>query len=182
MKKGVLIIEPIRLSVKDNGQFIMYQTIGISLIHKSKHQTNQRYREQRYVDKKNFDEFILQPQTQRINTEKTHFGLLVPENILWSRRRRELRIRSFFNSWNWNVVDRNSVFCNETNVKNWSQFLGERKPLYKDKNELIKFKFFFWPNYRLEDLACMNRYWFDTNNGSRFSILRIHMYPRLKIN
>ncbi|TMW81479.1 hypothetical protein EJD97_009366, partial [Solanum chilense] len=59
MKKGVLIIEPIRLSVKDNGQFIMYQTIGISLVHKSKHQTNQRYREQRYVDKKNFDEFIL---------------------------------------------------------------------------------------------------------------------------
>ncbi|MEJ3850521.1 hypothetical protein WGU84_09125, partial [Campylobacter jejuni] len=67
-------------------------------------------------------------------------------------------------------------------VKNWSQFLGERKPLYKDKKKLIKFKFFLWPNYRLEDLACMNRYWFDTNNGSRFSILRIHMYPRLKIN
>ncbi|CAN4125391.1 unnamed protein product [Withania somnifera] len=182
MKKGVFIIEPIRLSVKNNGQFIMYQTIGISLVHKSKHQTNQRYREQRYVDKKNFDEFILQPQNQRINTDKNHFDLLVPENILWSRRRRELRIRSFFNSLNWNGVDRNSVFCNETNVKNWSQFLDERKPLYKEKNELIKFKFFIWPNYRLEDLACMNRYWFDTNNGSRFSILRIHMYPQLKIN
>ncbi|CAN4125287.1 unnamed protein product [Withania somnifera] len=145
MKKGVFIIEPIRLSVKNNGQFIMYQTIGISLVHKSKHQTNQRYREQRYVDKKNFDEFILQPQNQRINTDKNHFDLLVPENIL----------------------------C---------QFLDERKPLYKEKNELIKFKFFIWPNYRLEDLACMNRYWFDTNNGSRFSILRIHMYPQLKIN
>ncbi|KAM3301484.1 hypothetical protein P3S67_015986 [Capsicum chacoense] len=163
MKKGLLIIEPIRLSVKNNGQFIMYQTVGISLVHKSKHQTNQRYRDQRYVD-------------------KNHFDLLVPENILWSRRRRELRIRSFFNSLNWNGVDRNSVFSNETNVKNWSKFLDERKPLYKDKNELIKLKFFLWPNYRLEDLACMNRYWFDTNNGSRFSILRIHMYPRLKIN
>nr|YP_010578330.1 Ycf1 protein [Withania frutescens]UZP15819.1 Ycf1 protein [Withania frutescens] len=182
MKKGVFIIEPIRLSVKNNGQFIMYQTIGISLVHKSKNQTNQRYREQRYVDQKNFDEFILQPQNQRINTDKNHFDLLVPENILWSRRRRELRIRSFFNSLNWTGVDRNSVFCNETNVKNWSQFLDERKPLYKEKNELIKFKFFIWPNYRLEDLACMNRYWFDTNNGSRFSILRIHMYPQLKIN
>nr|YP_009040380.1 hypothetical chloroplast RF19 [Hyoscyamus niger]AGU46528.1 hypothetical chloroplast RF19 [Hyoscyamus niger] len=182
MKKGILIIEPIRLSVKNNGQFIMYQTIGISLVHKSKHQTNQRYRDQRHVDKKKMDEFILKPQTQRINTDKNHFYLLVPENILWSRRRREFRIRSFFNSLNWNGVDRNSVFCNETNVKNWSKFLDERKPLYKDKNELIKLKFFLWPNYRLEDLACMNRYWFDTNNGSRFSILRIHMYPRLKIN
>ena len=182
LKKGVLIIEPIRFSVKNNGEFLMYQTIGISLVHKSKHQTNQRYREQRYVAKKNFDEFILQPQTQRINTEQNHFDLLVPENILWSRRRRELRIRSFFNSLNWDGVDRNSVFCNETNVKNWSQFLDERKPFYKEKNELIKLKFFLWPNYRLEDLACMNRYWFDTNNGSRFNILRIHMYPRLKIN
>uniref|UniRef100_A0A3Q7EDW2 Uncharacterized protein n=1 Tax=Solanum lycopersicum TaxID=4081 RepID=A0A3Q7EDW2_SOLLC len=73
MKKGILIIEPIRLSVKDNGLFIIYQTIGISLVHKIKHKTNQRYRERRYVDKKNFDVFNLQPQTQRINTEKTHF-------------------------------------------------------------------------------------------------------------
>nr|AGP51330.1 hypothetical chloroplast RF19 [Triticum aestivum] len=30
----------------------------------------------------------------------------------------------------------------------------------------------------LEDLACMNRYWFDTNNDNRFSMLRIQMYPQ----
>nr|YP_009869251.1 hypothetical chloroplast RF19 [Allium macranthum]QKJ80755.1 hypothetical chloroplast RF19 [Allium macranthum] len=52
------------------------------------------------------------------------------------------------------------------------------------KNTLIQIQinslncFFLWPNYRLEDLACMNRYWFDTNNGSNFSISRIYMYPR----
>jgi len=28
----------------------------------------------------------------------------------------------------------------------------------------------------------MNRYWFDTNNGSRFSMSRIHMYPRFGIS
>lgn len=66
----------------------------------------------------------------------------------------------------------------ENRVKSCSQFLDERKDLNQDKNTLRKFKFFLWPNYRLEDLACMNRYWFDTNNGSRFSILRIHMYPQ----
>ncbi|RHN58279.1 Protein TIC 214 [Medicago truncatula] len=44
----------------------------------------------------------------------------------------------------------------------------------------MNFKLFLWPNYRLEDLACINRYWFNTHNGSHFSILRIHMYPRLK--
>ena len=40
-----------------------------------------------------------------------------------------------------------------------------------------KFKFFLWPNYQLEDLADMNCYWFDTNNNSHFSMLRIHMCP-----
>nr|YP_009242913.1 Ycf1 [Echinochloa frumentacea]YP_009242927.1 Ycf1 [Echinochloa frumentacea]YP_009332400.1 Ycf1 [Echinochloa colona]YP_009332414.1 Ycf1 [Echinochloa colona]AHL29595.1 hypothetical chloroplast RF19 [Echinochloa crus-galli var. crus-galli]AHL29609.1 hypothetical chloroplast RF19 [Echinochloa crus-galli var. crus-galli]AMQ99165.1 Ycf1 [Echinochloa frumentacea]AMQ99179.1 Ycf1 [Echinochloa frumentacea]API68088.1 Ycf1 [Echinochloa colona] len=30
----------------------------------------------------------------------------------------------------------------------------------------------------LQDLAFMNRYWFDTSNGSRFSMLRIQMYPQ----
>nr|URQ21714.1 hypothetical chloroplast RF19 [Viburnum opulus var. sargentii] len=177
MKKGVLIIEPVRLSIKNDGKFIMYQTIGISLVHKSKHQTHQRYREQRYVDKKNLDEST--PRHQRIteNRDKNHYDLLVPEKILSSRRRRELRILISFNSKNRNGVDRNPVFCNENNIKNWGQFLDERKHLDRDQNELMKLKFFLWPNYRLEDLACMNRYWFDTNNGSRFSMLRIYMYP-----
>ncbi|KAG9438475.1 hypothetical protein H6P81_021581 [Aristolochia fimbriata] len=44
-----------------------------------------------------------------------------------------------------------------------------------DTNKCIQLKLFLWPNYRLEDLACMNRYWFDTNNSSRFGMLRIHM-------
>lgn len=150
-----MIIEPTRLSVKNDGQLIMYQTVGISLIHKSKHQTNQGYREQTYVEKNDFD-------------------LLVPENILSHRRRRELRIRISFNLKNKN---KNTIFCTENNC---SQSLAKENHLDKDKNKLIKLKFFLWPNYRFEDLACMNRYWFDTNNGSRFSMLRIHLYPRLK--
>lgn len=156
IKRGVLVIEPDRLSVKNDGQFIMYQVLGISV--KSKHQTNQGYREQTYIDNNRFD-------------------LLVPENILSTRRRRELRILICFTSKNRNSVDKNSVFCTKNNS---SQLLDKRKDLDKDKKELIKLKFFLWPNYRLEDLACMNRYWFDTNNGSRFSMLRIYMYPRLK--
>nr|YP_009731910.1 hypothetical chloroplast RF19 [Diospyros celebica]QHR85910.1 hypothetical chloroplast RF19 [Diospyros celebica] len=180
MKRGVLIIEPLRLSVKNDGQFIMYQTIGISLVHNSRHQTNQRYREQRYIDKKDFDESIPRHH-QKItgNRDKNHYDLLVPENILSSRRRRELRILICFNSKTSHGVNRNPLFCNENKVRNWGQFLDENKDLDRDK--LIKLKFFLWPNYRLEDLACMNRYWFNTNNGSRFSMLRIHMYPQLKI-
>nr|QBC72752.1 hypothetical protein RF1 [Talinum caffrum] len=179
IKKGILIIEPIRLSIKGDGQFILYQTIGISLVHKSKHQNNQkRYNEN--VATKNLDESIPRHQKMTENRDKNNSNLLVPENILSPRRRRELRILICFNSRNNKGVDKNPVFCNGNRVKTCSQFFDESKDLDRDKNKLIKFKFFLWPNYRLEDLACMNRYWFDTNNGSRFSILRIHMYPRLK--
>nr|YP_009739887.1 Ycf1 [Crepidiastrum lanceolatum]QIC54611.1 Ycf1 [Crepidiastrum lanceolatum] len=164
MKKGILIIEPARLSLKNDGQFFMYQIIGISLVHKSKHQSNQRYQKQKNVDK---------------NTDKKNYDLLFPEKILSSRRRRELRILISFNLnlKNNTGVDRHTLVYKENNIKKWSQFLDESQDFDIKKNELIKFKFFFWPNYRLEDLACMNRYWFDTNNGSRLSMLRIYMYP-----
>nr|YP_009768974.1 Ycf1 [Arapatiella psilophylla]QIS99592.1 Ycf1 [Arapatiella psilophylla] len=183
MKKGILSIEPIRLSRKNHEQFSMYQTIGLSLIHKRKHQINQRYREKSYVDKKNFYKSITRTKDQKLteNKEKNHYDLLVPENILSARRRRELRILICFNPRNRNSVHRNTAFYNENKVNNFCQVLTTSKDLDRDKKKLINLKLFLWPNYRLEDLACMNRYWFDTNNGSRFSMVRIHMYPRLKI-
>nr|YP_010565460.1 hypothetical chloroplast RF19 [Duhaldea cappa]UZA66395.1 hypothetical chloroplast RF19 [Duhaldea cappa] len=178
-KKGILIMEPARLSVKNDGQFFMYQIIGISLVHKSKHQSNQRYRNPQNVAKNNFDESIPRHKRKTLNRDKKNYDLLVPEKILSSRRRRELRILISFNLnlKNQNNVHRNKLFCKENKIKNWSQFLDESENFGRKKNELIKLKFFFWPNYRLEDLACINRYWFDTNNGSRLSMLRIYMYP-----
>nr|YP_010469937.1 Ycf1 protein [Salicornia ramosissima]UVF34075.1 Ycf1 protein [Salicornia ramosissima] len=159
IQKGILIVEPIRRSVKNDGLFILYQTICISLVHKSKHQNNQqKYREN--IDKKKLD-------------------LLAPENILSPRHRRELRILICLNLKNNNGMNTNPI---RNRVKNSSQFFDKNKNVGQDKNTLRKFKFLLWPNYRLEDLACMNRCWFDTNNGSRFSILRMHMYPQFKIH
>lgn len=179
MKNRVLIMERARLSVKNDGQFFMYQIIGISLVHKNKHQSNQRYRKPKNVAKNNFDESIPRHKRKTLNRDKKNYDLLVPEKILSSRRRRELRILISFNLnlKTRNGVHRNTVFSKENKIKNWSQFLDESKHFDRKKNELMKLKFFFWPNYRLEDLACMNRYWFDTNNGSRLSMLRIYMYP-----
>nr|QWE49918.1 hypothetical protein RF1 [Grielum grandiflorum] len=179
MKKGILIIEPTRLSVKNNGQFILYQTISISLVHKNKDEINQGYKKKYYVDKNNFDEYIARHQRMAGNRDKSYYDLFVPEKILSPKRRRELRIRISLNSNNGNDIHKNTIFCN--NVKNCGQVLNKNKHFGGDKNQLIKLKFFLWPNYRLEDLACMNRYWFNTNNGSSFSLLRIHMYPRVKI-
>nr|YP_011015665.1 hypothetical protein RF1 [Betonica officinalis]WAS33735.1 hypothetical protein RF1 [Betonica officinalis] len=175
MKEGLLIIEPIRLSEQKDGQFIMYQTIGILLVHKNKHQ---KYQEQGHTSNNNFDETISPHQRITGNGDKNYFDLLVPENILSFRRRRKLRILVCFNSKNRNSIDNNPVFWN---VKNSSQVSHDNNHLDRDKNQLMKLKLFLWPNYRLEDLACMNRYWYQTNNGSRFSMLRIQMYPRLKM-
>nr|YP_009516236.1 hypothetical protein Ycf1 [Ormosia hosiei]YP_010414865.1 hypothetical protein Ycf1 [Ormosia pinnata]AXQ39491.1 hypothetical protein Ycf1 [Ormosia hosiei]URW97039.1 hypothetical protein Ycf1 [Ormosia pinnata] len=183
MKKGILIIEPVRLSRKNDEQFIMYQTTGLSLIHKSKRQINQRYPEKSHINKKNFEKSITKTRDQKIteNKEKNHYDLLVPEKILSARRCRELRVLIYFNPRNRNSVHRNTTFYNENKVNNCCQVLARNKDLDRYKKKLMNFKFFLWPNSRLEDLACMNRYWFDTNNGSRFSIVRIHMYPGLKI-
>nr|QVL25999.1 Ycf1 [Lamium amplexicaule] len=173
LKKGVFILEPIRLSEQKDGQFLMYQTVGILLVHKNKHQKYQGH-----ASNNNFDETISLHQRITGNRDKKDFDLLVPENILSFRRRRKLRILICFNSKKKNYIDQNSVFWN---VKNSSQVSHDNNYLDRDKNQLMKLKLFLWPNYRLEDLACMNRYWFDTNNGSRFGMLRIHLYPRLKI-
>nr|YP_009575144.1 Ycf1 protein [Aristolochia tagala]QBI76626.1 Ycf1 protein [Aristolochia tagala] len=186
IRKGIFIIEPVRLSLKRDGQFLMYQTISISLDHKSKHKhkTNRRFRKRKYVDEKNqnFDGSIAQDRKTLGNGDENNYDLLfLPENIISPVRRRELRILMDFNCGNGNVVDRNTVLCNGNNIKNCVQFLDENKYLDIDTNKCIQFKLFLWPNYRLEDLACMNRYWFDTNNSSRFSMLRIHMYPRYRI-
>nr|WCD67017.1 Ycf1 [Impatiens morsei] len=174
LKRELFIMEPFRLSVKKNGQVIMYQTIAILVLQKRKYQG---YREQKYVNFAN-SIFILK-HYKRIspNRDKNNYYLPVPENILSYRRRRELKILICFNSKTKNVVNSNTIFRNENKVKNWNKFLNENKDLNRDKNQLIKLKLFLWPNYRLEDLACINRYWFNTNNSSRFSMLRIRMYP-----
>nr|NP_054395.1 hypothetical protein EpviCp29 [Epifagus virginiana]Q00383.1 RecName: Full=Protein TIC 214; AltName: Full=Translocon at the inner envelope membrane of chloroplasts 214; Short=AtTIC214 [Epifagus virginiana]AAA65870.1 unknown [Epifagus virginiana]CAA43644.1 ycf1 [Epifagus virginiana] len=161
IKNGVLIIETIRFSRK-YGQFSMYQTIGISLINKNKQQTNKKYQDQIYFSK------------------KKKFNLLFPENILSFRRRKKLRILICLNSKNVNDIDINPIFWNEKKIKKNIQVSYDNKNIDVYKKKLIKLKLFIWPNYRLEDLACMNRYWFYTNNGSRFNMLRVHLYPRLK--
>nr|QFQ47184.1 hypothetical chloroplast RF1 [Allomorphia sp. Liu 681] len=178
MKKRILIIEPVRLSIKNDGQFLMYQILNVSLVHKSEYQLNQSYREKHYIDRNNYTNYIVRHPNQRI-TENRDYGLVIPERIFSTKWRRELIIRICFNSRNRNLVSNNSVFCN--NVKNYYQVLDKSQNFYRDKIELIQLKSFLWPTYRLEDLSCINRYWFDTNNGSRFSLLRIYMYPPLKI-
>nr|WFF48732.1 Ycf1 [Lepidium latifolium] len=173
MKKGILIIEPVRLSVQNDGQLIIYRTIGISLVQKNKHKISKRY-------KKKIEKSITKYQNKAVNRKKNHNYFFVPENILSPKRRREFRILICFNLKKKNASDRNSRF--DKNTQNLTTVLHKKEDLDKDKNNLIKFKSFLWPNFRLEDLACMNRYWFNTTNGNHFSMIRIHMYTRFPIH
>ncbi|CAN6462602.1 unnamed protein product [Victoria cruziana] len=166
IKRGIFFIEPVCLSIKWDGISIMYQTIAISLTHKVQHQTNRGYEVKKHIDKNYFNGSIARHGGVRVNGDNNNYDLLVPEHILSPSHRRELRIISHFNYQNRNLVNKNPVFYNraKTNAQGFD-----------------KFKVFFWPTHRLEDLACMNRYWFDTNNGSRFSMSRIHMYQQFGI-
>nr|UVF31087.1 Ycf1 protein [Genista tridentata subsp. tridentata] len=177
IRKAILIVEPVRLFKKNDEQFIMYQTI----IHKSKRLINQSCPEKSRIDKKTFDKSIPRDQKITENKEKNHYDSLVPENILSPRRRRELRILICFNPGNQNRVYRKTKFSNANKVNKCCRVLAKNKDLDRKKKKLINLKLFLWPIYQFEDLCCTNRYWFDTNNGSRLSILRIHIYPRLTI-
>nr|YP_010690562.1 Ycf1 protein [Callisia insignis]WBU14273.1 Ycf1 protein [Callisia insignis] len=182
IKTGIFFIEPIRLSIKKDGKFIIYQTItiGISLVDKREHAKYIKY-----VDKLSFEKSNRRHRNMPVNRYEDHYKFLVPETILSPRRRRELRTLICLNSCNWNAIHKNPLFwniCNKNNIRNYKNFLNENKHCNTDQKKFIKCKIFLWPNYRLEDLACMSRYWFDTHNGSRFSMLRIRMYPRLRIN
>nr|AXO65987.1 Ycf1 [Calochilus robertsonii] len=182
IRKGILIVEPICLSIRRDGKYIIYQTIDILLVNKKKYQTNKKYKKKEYIEKGGFEKSITQHNNIFSSIDKNHYDFLVPENILSPVRRREFRIRICLNSKNGNVVDKNPRFCNENKIRNCGQFLNADKHFHPDEKILMKFKLFLWPNYRLEDLACMNRYWFDTNNSSRFSMSRIHMYSQFRIN
>lgn len=58
------------------------------------------------------------------------------------------------------------------------KMLGSYSAISKTSEEV--FSRFLWPSHRLEDLACMNRFWFGVANQSKSSLFRIRMYPLVK--
>jgi len=104
------------------------------------------------------------------NDPKTKFRLVNLEDIVLSKHRKELKVL-------------NLLYLNKNKTSNLDKYFVKEnsEKLIKlqkiqDKNQNLTIKHFLWPSFRLEDLACVNRFWFNTNNGSRFTILRIRMY------
>jgi len=76
------------------------------------------------------------------NKDKNLYDLFVPENLLSTRRRRELRILTCFTPWNRNTVHRKTINDNENKIKNVSQVLAKNKDLDSETKKLMNFKLF----------------------------------------
>nr|YP_008994530.1 hypothetical chloroplast RF19 [Hypseocharis bilobata]YP_008994542.1 hypothetical chloroplast RF19 [Hypseocharis bilobata]AGV02959.1 hypothetical chloroplast RF19 [Hypseocharis bilobata]AGV02971.1 hypothetical chloroplast RF19 [Hypseocharis bilobata] len=199
---GVFDLETVRIFKEINRKFLKYQILVIPAIHKQKFQNLEvkKIKLEQKTDKvigkaRNKVTQILMSLGSITDTNKntnenpiveepaelTKKGLLAPEDVLSPRSRRKLRILMSLGSTLGSIIDTNKNTNENPIVEEPAELTKEEKEeLNKTRNKLMKLRFFLWPNYRLEDLACMNRYWFNTNNGSRFSMLRIRMYPRLK--
>nr|YP_009646051.1 Ycf1 [Ulota bruchii]QBX99106.1 Ycf1 [Ulota bruchii] len=117
---------------------------------------------------------ILNESTSQIaffqNNFKSNFRLINIEDAMLSRHRKELKILNLL------YLDKNKTSNLDKNFvsKNKEKLIKLHK--IQEKNKNVTIKHFLWPSFRLEDLACVNRFWFNTNNGSRFTMLRIRMY------
>lgn len=147
-------------------QILMYKMVGTP--------SKFRNRFERKSDLDLFDESIAHIEFIH-NDEGTNINTSSLEDIILPRHRREFKILNCFylekTSGREAKSDRilsgkKKRDCRELIKSNWI--------LNENRNLIIKR--FLWPSFRLEDLACINRFWFNTSNGSRFTMLRIRMY------
>ena len=103
----------------------------------------------------------------------------VPEDIMPANINREFRILELLN-FNTNYDFSNKLQTSKQAIKN-SLKSNNQKSISNQKSSSYEIiKRFLWPTHRLEDLACINRFWLGTNTHSKFSTLRISMYPFIK--
>lgn len=143
-------------------QILMYKVVSLFLKSKIRLKKN--------LDFKNLNESISRIEIFQ-NKQKINFSLVNLEDIMLPKHRKELKVLNFLDSnENENKINLDEDFLRGNH--------GKRIKLQKidEENKNLIIRHFLWPSFRLEDLACINRFWFNTNNGSRFSMLRIRMY------
>nr|YP_010428181.1 hypothetical protein RF1 [Hydnora abyssinica]USN93596.1 hypothetical protein RF1 [Hydnora abyssinica] len=97
----------------------------------------------------------------------------IPENYLSLNHCKKLRTLVNLNP---NVVLSSFYNVNNSFEDNIFYLYNKLHNYNRKRNESWKFKTYIWPNFRFEDLSCINRYWFNISNGSKFNILRIKQY------
>jgi hypothetical protein len=139
----------------------MYKVVSLFLKSKKRFKNNS--------DFKNLNEH-----TSRIeifqNKQNKNVALVNLEDIILPKYRKELKILNFLDLNKNKILNLKKDFLNE---KKHTQIKLQK---FQEQNKNLTIKHFLWPSFRLEDLACINRFWFNTTNGSRFSMLKIRMY------
>ena len=124
--------------------------------------------------KKNLNFNNLNKSTSRIemfqNKQKKNFALVNVEDIILLKHRKELKILNLLN------LNKNQILNLDKNILKDNKKKQTKLQKIQDQNKNLTITHFLWPIFRLEDLACINRFWFNTSNGSRFNMLRIRMY------
>jgi hypothetical protein len=147
-------------------EILMYKIVSVFLKSKIRFKKNSNL--------KLLNEFTSRTELFQNNTKK-NFNLINLEDIILSKHHKELKVLNLF------YLDKNKINKNKSlNLNKYFVKKNDKKLIklqkIKNQNQNVIIKHFLWPSFRLEDLACINRFWFNTNNGSRFTMLRIRMY------
>lgn len=130
---------------------------------------SQEYSEdsQEYAEDSKEDNMFINKNTYHPLENQPFWNAFVPESLLLPNKARELRVLEklyFQTSTNPSIktnIAPDSAFANDHSIE------GNLRRL-------------LWPSHQLEDLACMNRFLMGPGNQSRFSSLRIRMYPVMR--
>lgn len=107
----------------------------------------------------------------------TNQTFLLPEDLFLNQTLKEYRILSSLKLQLNNLSEKNEISVEQQKLLD--QFCTNIISSSKNQDlydyEIVKR--YLWPSYRLEDLACFSRCLINTANQSRFSSLRIRIYP-----
>ncbi|KAH9295889.1 hypothetical protein KI387_039477, partial [Taxus chinensis] len=141
-----------------NDRFFIYKIASFLLKLKSKG-----------IDVNLFDESVRRGKIETMEDENEKISSsFIFEYIFIPRRRREFRILNRLNLES--TLGESAGLSNSKDIKNDEELIEKDEHLSIDTRE--KIRRFLWPRYRFEDLICMNRYWWNTNDGSRSVMLR----------
>nr|QJQ36483.1 conserved hypothetical chloroplast protein ycf1 [Pyrrosia petiolosa]QJQ36922.1 Ycf1 [Pyrrosia petiolosa] len=115
---------------------------------------------------------------KQVNKRQSH--LYNVEDLLLVRRRREFRfLRSLLISKSPKLGAHyfDSKFDSNSKI---DRIQSSKEYKLSELGGVQKIKRFLWPSHRLEELACTGRFCFNVTTGSRFTTLKLRMYPNIR--
>nr|QVX31703.1 conserved hypothetical chloroplast protein Ycf1 [Goniophlebium amoenum] len=115
---------------------------------------------------------------KELNRKRSHVYNV--EDLLLTRRRREFR---FLRSLLISRSPKLGAHYFDSNFDSISKIHRIRSSKEYEPSELgsvQEIKRFMWPSHRVEELACTGRFCFNVTTGSRFTMLKLRMYPIIR--